>query len=63
MVGTPPSSPKTDEERQAARATDALARAAEAEKLADAAVKEPLVAYHEARTGGSVSRVVQQRFW
>jgi len=38
-----PSSPKTEEERRAARAkarADALARAAEAEKLADAAAKE-----------------------
>ena len=38
-----PSSPKTEEERRAARAkarADALARTAEAEKLADAAAKE-----------------------
>jgi len=38
-----PSSPKTEEERRAARAkarADALARAAEAEKLADATAKE-----------------------
>ena len=38
-----PSSPKTEEERRAARAkarADALVRAAEAEKLADAAAKE-----------------------
>ena len=26
-------------------------------------LQQPLIAYREARTGGSISRVVQQHFW